>query len=312
MKYDYISLRGDGGKMGEKNKAYSKEFKLDAIRLYLSGEHGGYTPVARALNITRANLINWVNRYSKLGEFGLEDGRGKGSAGQFVLPPKIEGLPINEENIRLKAENAYLRSLLELNIDIIKKTYYEVIDKLRKDFSLNILLNISGIKRSSYYKWKKNLTISTKRKQDDILISGKIKILYAKHKGRYGVHRMKHALLNDYNLVVNHKRVYRLMKEHSCLAVIKAKKHFKQPERKHSGVNILNRNFEASYPFDKLATDVSVIKKSGKSIYISPIKDLCTNMIESWDISYNASLKVAINPLLSIKDEALPKGTFMH
>jgi putative transposase len=118
--------------------------------------------------------------------------------------------------------------------------------------------------------------------------------------------------LNDYNLVVNHKHVYRLMKEHGCLAVIKPKKYFKQPERKHSGTNILNRNFQASYPFDKLATDVSVIKKSGKSIYISPIKDLCTNMIESWSISYNASLNITIAPLLSIKDKALPEGTFMH
>lgn len=35
-------------------------------------------------------------------------------------------------------------------------------------------------------------------------------------------------------------------------------------------------------------------------------------MIESWDISYNASLKVEINPLLAIKDKALPEGTFMH
>jgi hypothetical protein len=89
--------------------------------MYLGGECGGYTPVARILDITRTNLINWVSRYSKLGEFGLEDGRGKGSTGQFVLPPKLEGLPINEENIRLRAENAYLRSLLELNIDVIKK-----------------------------------------------------------------------------------------------------------------------------------------------------------------------------------------------
>ena len=121
MKYVYISLRGDGRKMGEKNKTHSKDFTLDAIRMYLSGEHGGYTPVARALNITRTNLINWVDRYTKLGEVGLEDGRGKGAMGQFVLPPKIEGLPINEENIRLKAENAYLRSLLELSIDVIKK-----------------------------------------------------------------------------------------------------------------------------------------------------------------------------------------------
>ncbi len=115
-----------------------------------------------------------------------------------------------------------------------------------------MLLNVSRIKRSSYYKWKKNSIVSTKRKQEDIFISEKINILNTKHKERYGVLRMKHALLNDYNLVVNHKRVYRLMKEHGCLAVIKAKKYFKQPERKHSGVNILNRNFEASYTFDKL------------------------------------------------------------
>lgn len=178
---------------------------------------------------------------------------------------------------------------------------------LRKDFTLRILLDVSGIKRSSYYKWKKNISVLTKRKQTNINISEKIKMLYVKHKGRYGVDRMLHALLDDYKLVVNHKHVYRLMKEYGCLAVIKPKKYFKQPERRHSGANILNRNFQASYPFDKFATDVSVIKKGGKSIYISPIKDLCTNMIESWDISYSASLKIAITPLLSIKDKALPE-----
>jgi putative transposase len=146
----------------------------------------------------------------------------------------------------------------------------------------------------------------TKRKQDDMHITEKIQMLFAKHKGRYGVDRMTHTLFNDYNLVVNHKHVYILMKELGCLAVIKPKKYFKQPERRHSGINLLNRNFEASYPFDKLATDVIVIKKCGKRIYISPIKDLCTNVIESWDISYNASLKIATTPLLSIKDKALP------
>ena len=110
--------------MGEKNITYNKQFKLDAIRMYLSGEYGGYTPVAHTLDITRTNLINWVSRYSKLGETGLEDGRAvKRFTGQFILPPKIEGLPINEENLRLRAENAYLRSLLELNIDVIKKKH---------------------------------------------------------------------------------------------------------------------------------------------------------------------------------------------
>lgn len=109
--------------MGKKKTTYSKQFKIEAIRMYLSGEHGGYTPVSRSLDITRTNLINWVDRYAKLGEAGLEDGRGKSNSGQFVLPPQIDGLPIAEENIRLKAENAYLRSLLELNINAIKKKH---------------------------------------------------------------------------------------------------------------------------------------------------------------------------------------------
>ena len=107
--------------MGMKKAKFSKQFKIEAIRIYLSGEHGGYTPVSKFLDITRTNLINWVARYAKMGEVGLEDGRGKNSTGQFFLPPKIENLPIIEENIRLKAENAYLRSILELNIDVIKK-----------------------------------------------------------------------------------------------------------------------------------------------------------------------------------------------
>ena len=116
-------MKGDVCEMGEKKSTYNKKFKLDAIRMYLSGEYGGYTPVARTLDITRTNLINWVSKYSKLGETGLEDGRSKANTGQFVFPQKIDGLPINEENLRLRAENSYLRSLLELNIDVIKKKH---------------------------------------------------------------------------------------------------------------------------------------------------------------------------------------------
>ena len=105
------------------HSTYSKEFKLNAIRMYLSGQYGGYTPVTKMLGITRTNLINWVAIYTQSGETGLEDGRGKGETRQFVLPPPIEGLPMRDENLRLRAENAYLRSLLELNMDIIKKKH---------------------------------------------------------------------------------------------------------------------------------------------------------------------------------------------
>ena len=50
--------------MGEKKSTYNKKFKLDAIRMYLSGEHGGYTPVARQSNFKKIllnTLLSCVN-----------------------------------------------------------------------------------------------------------------------------------------------------------------------------------------------------------------------------------------------------------
>lgn len=68
--------------------------------MYLSGEHGGYTPVANKMGVSRTNLINWVSIYTREGEAGLEDGRGKSSAGHYVLPPAIQGLPLEDKNLR--------------------------------------------------------------------------------------------------------------------------------------------------------------------------------------------------------------------
>ncbi|MEW9080900.1 IS3 family transposase [Terrisporobacter glycolicus] len=125
----------------------------------------------------------------------------------------------------------------------------QVIHTLLEVFEPNVLVAING------------------KKYDYIVISKKKIVLYEKHKGRYCVDRIIHALFNDYSLKVNHKHVYRVMKELNCLAFIKAnfikaKKSFKQTTSKHSGINLFNRNFNASFPFDKLATDINYSKNA--------------------------------------------------
>lgn len=102
------------------------------------------------------------------------------------------------------------------------------------------------------------------------------------------------------------------MRENGYLAVIKAKNKKKYKKTEEASENILNRNFSGSCPYDKMATDITEIKKNGKIIYVSPIKDLYTNMIESWVVSYNSTIKTATTPLIQIKDKALPEGTFLH
>ena len=54
------------------------------------------------------------------------------------------------------------------------------------------------------------------------------------------------------------------------------------------------------------------IKHKGKKIYISPVKDLNTHVIEANVVSNNASISIAISMLEQIKDKSIPEGTIFH
>ena len=123
---------------------------------------------------------------------------------------------------------------------------------------------------------------------------------------------MTHALEQDYNIKRNHKKIYRLMKVNNLLAVIKAKKTFTKPGEPHPKHNVLKRNFDTSCPFDKVATDMTEIKHKGKKIYISPIKDLNTHVIEVNEVGYSPSIAIAVQMLEQIKDKSIPEGTIFH
>lgn len=102
------------------------------------------------------------------------------------------------------------------------------------------------------------------------------------------------------------------MKQNNLLSVVKAKKTYAKPGEPHPKHNVLKRNFETSCPFDKIATDMTEIKHKGKKIYISPVKDLNTHVIEANVVANNASISVVINMLEQIKDKAIPEGTIFH
>ena len=162
------------------------------------------------------------------------------------------------------------------------------------------MLEISEISRSSYYKWKNTKDNRAKKYEEEELIKAKIKELYNKHKGRYGVKRMTHELKRN-NIHINHKKAYRIMKENGYLSVVKRKKRYKKSAEENPKQNILQRNFTTTRPYDKMATDVSEINMFGKKIYISPIKDLHTKMIESVEIGEHATLITVMKMIKKIE-----------
>lgn len=153
----------------------------------------------------------------------------------------------------------------------------------------------------------------SRREREDEEYVKYISALQEKHKGRYGVVRIKHALQQDYAVNVNHKRVYRLMKSSNNLSSIKVKR--KRYSRGQQGVvaNLLQgKDFKTQMSYEKLVTDVTEFKAGGKKLYLSAVKDLHTRMIESYVLSHHQSEILALATVEQIKDKALNQGTIFH
>ena len=72
--------------------------------------------------------------------------------------------------------------------------------------------------------------------------------------------------------------------------------------------NLINRNFETSKPFEKLATDVTEFNVCDDKVYLSPVLDLHNNEVVSYSISLSPNFNQTREMLNSLF-KVLPKGS---
>ncbi len=71
--------------------------------------------------------------------------------------------------------------------------------------------------------------------------------------------------------------------------------------------NLLNRDFHAEKPFEKLTTDVTQFKVCNEKVYLSPVMDIYNREIISYSISLSPYLK-QISEMLNGLFEKLPEN----
>lgn len=164
---------------------------------------------------------------------------------------------------------------------------YDVIQELHGEttYSIQLLCDIAGIQRSSYYKWLKRE--DTKEDQWNKKLVDKIQKFHQEYDGILGYRRMALFLTRKYKQRINEKRIYRLMQRIGIKAVIRQQKKNYQPSKpEHTVANILNREFEASHPNEKWVTDVTEFKYGqGQKAYLSAILDLYDKRIVTYRIT---------------------------
>ena len=163
-----------------------------------------------------------------------------------------------------------------------------MIQELRPEYKLDILLEIAQLPRSTFYYHDK------RRSKEDKYAQAKVEIatIYHENKGRYGYRRITDELHNR-GFLLNHKTVYRLMTELGLVCRVRMKKYRSyKGEKGTTADNVLNRDFRAEKPNQKWVTDVTEFRLFGQKLYLSPILDLYSGDIVTYTISDSPNLEM--------------------
>ena len=142
-------------------------------------------------------------------------------------------------------------------------------------------------KSTCYFEINKKDVIAERNQE----ILKEIQSIFESNKRRYGV-RLVHQELRNRGYQVNHKRVQRLMHEAGLEGKRpKEKYHSYKGEVGKIADNVVNRDFSTTAPLEKWTTDVSQFNFSWGKCYLSPILDMNTNEIISYDLSKSLNLE---------------------
>ncbi len=167
---------------------------------------------------------------------------------------------------------------------------YMVIYRHKDKYSISEMCHFFNVSRSGYYDYVKRIDMPAR----DLPLAEKIRECQEKCGKTYGYRRV-HIWLERQGIYHNPKTILRVMQKYNLLSVVRRKKYRNYGEHLHRYQNILNRDFKADRPNQKWVTDISYIKTSQGTLYLSVIRDLFDNSI----VAYKTATEQNINLVLS-------------
>jgi transposase InsO family protein/transposase-like protein len=283
---------------------YRRDSKLLAIGRVKAGE--SIRSVAIDLGLIDPNILgDWVRMHDRQGpdaikdtfprnNYMLKDERFKHKLNQSLL----------EENERLKAEIDYLkksRSLTRNLEGVTAKQKSEIVTELRKQYRLQVLLDITGMASSVYYyhvaasRQIVNRYEALEKEIDDIYLK--------KHRRRLGYHRI-HIELRNRGWKVGNNKVLDIMRAKGYLKT-KAKKwrRYNAYEGDLGGVkaNVMQQNFKTEKPYEKAGTDITMFGLDEEAVYFSPIVDFDSREVLAYSVGTDAKMEKIMEMLGKLK-----------
>lgn len=273
---------------------------------------GSAQEIADKLEVDRVTLYNWKNQLlGREAPASMKREKPSAAADREDLERQVETLRREIRNLQLehdllKKANDLQKKDLGVDLHLLsnrEKTM--LVDALREEYGLTVLLDRLGLARSSYFYHRSRMRVADKYAEVRRTIT---EIFESNHRS-YGYRRIK-ASLTRQQVFVSEKVVQRLMKQEGLHAARPKRRRYRSyiGEISPAPENIINRDFHAAAPNEKWLTDISEFQIPAGKVYLSPMIDCFDGMVVSWTIGTSPDAKL-VNTMLDAAIETVAEGT---
>jgi putative transposase len=288
-------------------RRYSQAEVLAAASLVASGEISA-KEAARIFGIKDKRTVRaWARKYREGGPDALKSRHRRDPNAEERIGAGAQG-----EDQRLRAEAREIRAgeRLSKKLESLGRATggeprrgekAQAVRQTREEFpeaKLRDLLAIAGLGKSTYLYCVKHPDPDAKNAG----VIGRIKAIFGGSEGRYGVRRVA-AVLRSEGAAISNRKVNRLMRKLGLRPYCPRKKYRsykggegRQPQRllveyvRSDGTVHHKSDFTCLRPDEKWSTDATQFDFPWGKCYLSPIKDMFTGEIISWDLSVSPNM----------------------
>lgn len=189
---------------------------------------------------------------------------------------------------------------------------YYYIEANRGKYPIAKMVRWAKVSKSGYYAWRSRKPSLRDKSNNELLDI--IKAIHEKSNKTYGSTRIVREISKK-GINANHKRIERIMKENGIKG--KARRKYKATTYSDHDMpvaeNILNRNFMAEHPGQKMVSDITYIPTDEGWLYLACVMDLCGRKIVGVAMDSRMTKKLVIAALQDAINHTIDvSGCILH
>lgn len=144
-----------------------------------------------------------------------------------------------------------------------------------------------------------------------------IEKIFNNRKKLAGYRTIRMDLENKYGVIMNTKKIRRIMNKYGIRTKIRRKNPYKEIMRKtkeHSTCsNILNRDFNKTEPLKTLCTDITYLYYGRcEKAYLSAVKDIATGEIVAYKVAKHLTMPIVLDTINNLKNVISLDSVLIH